>query len=180
MVRIFAYPVICLGLAISAQAASRDGWEISKPQRVGSYTDRGEMDAFVSRLAELCYRKGELLPLNPEIAQRLQIPPAKEVYASTYEGEDGALHSVEEYKESEADPAPQDIFFSVNDGKSVLIYLTDMHENGQPLLVVKAENTNGVWTWDLIPSEQVRDRYKMELNYWKTHQQKLVDEPDQR
>ena len=31
-----------------------------------------------------------------------------------------------------------------------------------------------------VPSEQVRDRYKKELNYWETHQQRLVDEPDQR
>ena len=180
MVRIFAYPVICLGLAISPQAASLDGWEISKPQGLGSYTDRGEMDAFLSRLAELCYRKGELLPLNPEIAHRLQIPPEQEVYVSTYEGEDGALHSIEEYKEYEDDSEPEEIFFGVNDGKSLLIYLTNIHDRTRPLLVVRATNRNGSWTWDLIPPEQARDRYNKELTYWETHQQRLVDEPDQR
>ena len=180
MVRFFAYPAICLGLAISPQPASLNGWEITKPQGLSSYTDRGEMDAFLSRLAELCYRKGKLVPLNPEIAQRLQIPPEQEVYASTYEGDDGALHSIEEYKEYDDDLEPQEIFFGVNDGKSLLIYLTNIHDRTRPVLVVKAVNRKGVWTWDLIPAEQVRDRYSKELTYWETHQQRLVDEPDRR
>ena len=50
----------------------------------------------------------------------------------------------------------------------------------RPLLVVKAANRNGVWTWELIPPEQVRERYNKELTYWETHQQRLVDEPDLR
>ena len=150
MVHLFAYPVIFLGLAISPQATSLSSWEIPKHQGLGSYTDRGEMDAFLSRLAELCYRKGELVPLNPEIAQRLQIPPEKEVYASTYEGDDGTLHSIEEYMEYEGDPEPKEIFFGMNDGKSVLIYLTDMRDQARPLLVVKAANRNGVWTWEVF------------------------------
>ena len=107
------------GLPFPLRPVSLNSWEIPKPQGLSSYTDRGEMDAFLSRLAELCYRKGKLVPLNPEIAQRLQIPPEEEVYASTYEGDDGALHSIEEYREYDGDPEPQEIFFGVNDGKSV-------------------------------------------------------------
>ena len=180
MVPFFAYPVICLGLALSHQPVSLESGEIIKPQGLSSYTDRGEMDAFLSRLAELCYRKGKLVPLNPEIAQRLQIPPEHEVFASTYEGDDGALHSIEEYREYDDDPEPQEIFFGVNDGKSVTIYLTDIHDRTRPLLVVRATNRKGGWTWDLIPPEQVRERYNKELTYWETHQQRLVDEPDKR
>ena len=180
MVSFFAYSVIWLGLAISPQAASLNGWEITEPQDLGSYTDRAEKDAFLTRLAELCYRKGELVPLNPEIARRLQIPLEQEVYASTYQGEDGVLHSIEEYKEYDDELEPKEIFFGVNDGKSALIYLTNMHDRARPLLVMKAENKNGVWTWDVVPPEQLRDRYKKELTYWETHQQRLVQEPDQR
>ena len=180
MVRFFAYPVICLGLALSPQAVSFGSGEIAKPQGPGSYTDRGEMDAFLSRLAELCYRKGKLVPLNPEIAQRLRIPPDHEVFASTFEGDDGALHSIEEYREYDDGLKPQKIFFGVNDGKSLIVYLTDIRDRARPLLVIKATNNKGGWTWNLIPPGQVKDQYNMELTYWETHQQTLIEEPDRR
>ncbi len=124
-----------------------------------------ETGVLLSRIAELTYRKGFYIGMNPDLAKKLGMSPETKVYFISF-GDRSLFHSLQIYKDHNGD----NISMLVRDGEVGHFYLTNQQNRDRLLLVLKGTKNGKSYlsSWDTIPTEQGLTGYKQELFYWKT------------